>query len=221
MTPLRCDIRDSAQVEAMFDAIWAGGALDVVINNAAANFLARTETLSARAFDGRHRALGQRVLRACRRPPLDHAAGKGGVILNVLTAAGAGTSGRAFTVPLTMAKAAMLAMTRSLAVEWGPKGIRCVGIAPGLFPTPGASDQLFPKRARPGQRPDAQHSLGRFGEHDEFANMCVFLSSDAAAYVNGDMITIDGGRGIKGMDVNDLFSWTAEKWESLKLARKR
>lgn len=221
VTPLRCDIRDSARVEAMFDAIWADGALDVVINNAAANFLARTETLSARAFDA---IIGIAlsgnaycVLAAGRRWI---AARKGGVILNVLTT-GAGTSGRAFTVPLTMAKAAMLAMTRSLAVEWGPKGIRCVGIAPGLFPTPGAWDQLFPEERVQANDLTRSVPLGRFGQHDEFANMCVFLSSDAAAYVNGDMITIDGGRGIKGMDVDDLFSWTDEKWESLKLARKR
>jgi NAD(P)-dependent dehydrogenase (short-subunit alcohol dehydrogenase family) len=221
ITPLRCDIRDSAQVEAMFDAIWADGALDIVVNNAAANFLARTETLSARAFDAIISialsgnaycvlAAGKRWISAKR----------GGVILNVLTT-GAGGSGRAFTVPLTMAKAAMLAMTRSLAVEWGPKGIRCIGIAPGLFPTPGAWDQLFPAERVKSNDLTKSIPLGRFGKHDEFANMCVFLTSDAASYVNGDMITIDGGRGLKGMDVDDLFSWTDEKWDSLKLARKR
>lgn len=221
VTPLRCDIRDSVQVEALFDDIWTEGALDIVVNNAAANFLARTETLSARAFDAIISiALSGNaycVLAAGRRWI---AARRGGVILNVLTT-GAGSAGRAFTVPLTMAKAAMLAMTRSLAVEWGPKGIRCVGIAPGLFPTPGAWDQLFPEERVKSNDLTRSIPLGRFGEHEEFADMCAFLASDAAAYVNGDMITIDGGRGLKGMDVDDLFSWTDEKWESLKLARKR
>ena len=133
---------------------------------------------------------------------------------------GAGTSGRAFTVPLTMAKAAMLAMTRSLAVEWGPKRIRSVGVAPGLFPTPGAWQQLFDQR-KAGADPTQAIPAGRFGEHDEFADLCAFLASDAASYVNGDLVTIDGGRGLKGMDVDDLFAWNDEKWESLKAGRKR
>ncbi|MBE0614827.1 MAG: SDR family oxidoreductase [Burkholderiales bacterium] len=221
VTPLRCDIRDSAQVESMFDAIWAEGALDILINNAGANFLARTETLSARAFDtiisialsGNAYcvlAAGKRWIGAKR----------GGVILNVL-ASGATSLGRAFTVPLTMAKSAMLAMTRSLAVEWGPKGIRCVAIAPGIFPTPGAFGQLLPEERIKSYDFTRNIPLGRFGEHDEFANMCAFLTSDAASYVNGDMITIDGGRGIKAMDLDDLFSWTDENWASLKQARKR
>jgi NAD(P)-dependent dehydrogenase (short-subunit alcohol dehydrogenase family) len=220
VTPIRCDIRDPALVEAMYERIWQDGPLDVVVNNAAANFLARTETLSTRAFDAiidiALKGNAYCVLGAGKR----WIAGKrGGVILNVLTT-GAGTAGRAFTVPLTMAKAAMLAMTRSLAVEWGPKGIRTLGVAPGLFPTPGAWKQLFPGARAQSREPTLSIPLGRFGEHDEFADMCVFLASDAAAYVNGDMVTIDGGRALKGMDVDDLFSWTEEQWEALKPARK-
>lgn len=221
VTPIPCDIRDSALVEAMFDRIWREGPLDVVVNNAAANFLARTETLSNRAFDAiidiALKGNAYCVMGAGKRWIAEK---RGGVILNVLTT-GAGTAGRAFTVPLTMAKAAMLAMTRSLAVEWGPKGIRSIGVAPGLFPTPGAWKQLFPGARAQSKEPTSSIPLGRFGEHDEFADLCVFLASDAAAYVNGDMITIDGGRGLKGMDVDDLFAWTEEQWESLKPARKR
>lgn len=219
--PIACDIRDGGLVDAMYDRIWQDGPLDIVVNNAAANFLARTETLSTRAFDAvidiALKGNAYCVLGAGKRWI---AGNRGGVILNVLTT-GAGTAGRAFTVPLTMAKAAMLAMTRSLAVEWGPKGIRSIGVAPGLFPTPGAWKQLFPGARAQSKVPTASIPLGRFGEHDEFADMCVFLSSDAAAYVNGDMITIDGGRGLKGMDVDDLFTWTDEQWQSLKPARKR
>ena len=218
---MRCDIRDSAQVETLFDAIWESGPLDNLINNAAANFLARTETLSTRAFDAIISiALSGNAYCVLAAGKRWIAAGRPGVILNVLTTGAAGT-GRAFTVPLSMAKAAMLVMTRSLAVEWGPKNIRLVGLAPGLFPTPGAWEQLFPEERVKAADPLKSIPLGRYGRHDEFADMCVFLTSDAASYVNGDMITIDGARGIKGMDVDDLFTWNDAKWESMKQSRKR
>lgn len=218
--PIRCDIRESTQIEAMMDAIWRSGALDVLINNASANFLSRTETLSARAFDAITRvALNGNaycVLSAGRRWIAEN---RRGVILNVLTAGA--NNGRAFTVALTMAKAAMLAMTKSLAVEWGPKGIRSVAVAPGLFPTPGAWQQLYPKNRDKSTDLIRSIPVGRFGEHEEFADLCVFLSSDAASYINGDMISIDGGRAIKGMDVDDLFSWSEEQWESIKPPKKK
>jgi NAD(P)-dependent dehydrogenase (short-subunit alcohol dehydrogenase family) len=215
-----CDIRDPAQVEAMLDAIWAEAPLDILVNNAAANFLARTETLSARAFDAivgiSLNGNAYCTLGAGRRWI---AAGAPGAILNVL-AAGVG-NGRAYTVPLTMSKAALLAMTRSLAVEWGPKGIRVNAIAPGLFPTPGAWQQLFPEGRSSASDPTASIPLKRFGEHAEFADMCVFLVSDAATYLNGDMVTLDGGRALKGMDIDDLAGWSDEQWESLKKKRSR
>jgi NAD(P)-dependent dehydrogenase (short-subunit alcohol dehydrogenase family) len=216
---LTCDIRDPQAIEAMYEAIWKEGPLDILVNNASANFLSRTETLSPRAFTAltdialhgnAYCALGVgRRWIAENRP---------GVILNVLTAGA--VNGRAFTVPLTMSKAAMLAMTKSLAVEWGPKGIRSVAIAPGLFPTPGAWQQLFDQR-KAGADPTQAIPLQRFGEHDEFADACCFLISDAAGYINGDMITIDGGRALKGMDVDDLLAWSDEQWDSLKAGRKR
>jgi NAD(P)-dependent dehydrogenase (short-subunit alcohol dehydrogenase family) len=220
VTAIQCDIRDAAQVDAMLDAIWSGGALDILVNNAAANFLARSETLSSRAFDAIvgislngnaycTLGAGKRWIGAAR----------GGVILNVL-AAGV-NNGRAFTMPLTMSKAALLAMTRSLAVEWGPKGIRVNAIAPGLFPTPGAWQQLFPEGRSSKEDPTASIPLKRFGEHEEFADMCVFLTSDAATYLNGDMVTLDGGRALKGMDVDDLLSWPEERWEAMKKNRAR
>lgn len=220
VTPMVCDIRDAAQVEAMLDAIWTEGPLDILVNNAAANFLARSESLSPRAFDAivsislngnAYCALG-----AGRRWI---AAGRPGAILNVLAAGVA--NGRAYTVPLTMSKAALLAMTKSLAVEWGPKGIRVNAIAPGLFPTPGAWKQLFPDGRTSRSDPTASIPLRRFGEHPEFADMCVFLTSDAATYLNGDMVTLDGGRALKGMDIDDLAGWSDEQWESLKKQRTR
>jgi len=216
---LTCDIRDAQAVEAMYEEIWRDGPLDGLVNNASANFLARTEALSPRAFgaltDIALHGNAYCVLAAGRRWI---SSGRHGVILNVLTAGA--NNGRAFTVPLTMSKAAMLAMTKSLAVEWGPKGIRSVAIAPGLFPTPGAWQQLFDQR-KAGTDPTQAIPLQRFGQHDEFADACCFLLSDAASYINGDMLTIDGGRALKGMDVDDLFAWSDERWESLKAGRKR
>lgn len=210
-----CDIREGANVDALMDRIWETGPLDVLVNNAAANFLARTETLSYRAFDAVMKVAlhgnAYCVLAAGRRWI---EAGRGGVILNVLTAGAAG--GRAFTVPLTMSKAAMLAMTRSLAVEWGRKGIRCVAVAPGLFPTPGAWKMLYPDGRSETMELGRTIPLGRFGEHREFADLCIFMMSDQASYITGEMITTDGGRNLKGMDVDDLFSWSEERWEKAK-----
>ena len=140
----RCDIRDGAAVDAMMDAIWREAPIDVLVNNAAATFIAQTEHLSFRAAD----AILAPTLHGTMYCTL--AAGKRwidgkhkGVVLSILSTST--ITGRAFTVPSAMAKSAILAMTRSLAVEWGPKGIRTVAIAPGAFPTPGATGQLRPE----------------------------------------------------------------------------
>src|SRR5712675_3316780 len=141
---VRCDIRDGAAVDAMMDAIWREAPLDVLVNNAAATFIAQTEQLSFRAADAilaptLHGAMyctlaaGKRWIEA----------GHKGVVLSILSTST--ITGRAFTVPSAMAKSAVLAMTKSLAVEWGPKGIRTVAIAPGPFPTEGAWSRLVPK----------------------------------------------------------------------------
>ena len=141
---VRCDIRDGAAVEAMMEAVWHEAPLDVLVNNAAATFIAQTEQLSFRAAD----AILAPTLHGAMYCTL--AAGKRwiegkhkGVVLSILSTST--ITGRAFTVPSAMAKSAVLAMTKSLAVEWGPKGIRTVAIAPGAFPTPGASGQLRPE----------------------------------------------------------------------------
>src|ERR1700710_1761515 len=144
VSAIRCDIRDGAAVDAMMDAIWRDAPLDVLVNNAAATFIAQTEHLSFRAADAilaptLHGAMyctpaaGRRWIES----------GHKGVVLSILSTST--VTGRAFTVPSAMAKSASLEMTRSLAVEWGPRGVRTVAIAPGPFPTPGASDQLHPE----------------------------------------------------------------------------
>src|SRR5690349_18684600 len=163
-----CDLRDGAAVEAMMDEIWRDAPIDVLINNAAATFIAQTEHLSFRAADA---ILGPTLhgTMYC-----TFAAGKRwiegqhrGVVLSILSTST--ITGRAFTVPSAMAKSAILAMTKSLAVGWGRKGIRTVAIAPGAFPTPGAPGQLRPEgRDATGA---ARNPLGRAGEHRELADL--------------------------------------------------
>src|SRR6202165_530082 len=171
---IRCDIRDGAAVDAMMDAIWRDAPLDVLVNNAAATFIARTEQLSFRAAD----AILAPTLHGAMYATLG--AGKRwiegnikGVVLSILSTST--ITGRAFTVPSAMAKSAVLAMTKSLAVEWGPKGIRTVAIAPGAFPTAGASGQLRPEGRDEGLA--SRIPLGRAGEHSELADLARLLIS--------------------------------------------
>ena len=213
---LRCDIRDGAAVEAMMDSIWQQAPIDVLVNNAAATFIAQTEHLSFRAAD----AILAPTLHGTMYCTL--AAGRRwiegqhkGVVLSILSTST--ITGRAFTVPSAMAKTAVLAMTKSLAVEWGPKGIRTVAIAPGAFPTPGASGQLRPE----GRDENWAHRnpLGRAGEHGELANLASFLISDQAGYINGEMVVQDGGAHLRSSGAEDLLQWTDAQWEKQRAAR--
>jgi NAD(P)-dependent dehydrogenase (short-subunit alcohol dehydrogenase family) len=116
-----------------------------------------------------------------------------------------------------MAKSAVLAMTRSLAVEWGPKGVRTVAIAPGAFPTPGASGQL-----RPEGRDESwaqRNPLGRAGEHGELADLASFLISDQAGYINGEMVVQDGGAHLRSSGAEDLLQWTDAQWQKQREGR--
>jgi NAD(P)-dependent dehydrogenase (short-subunit alcohol dehydrogenase family) len=216
VTAIRCDIRDGADVDAMMDSIWRDKPLDVLVNNAAATFIAQTEKLSFRAADAilaptLHGAMyctlaaGRRWIEASHK----------GVVLSILSTST--ITGRAFTVPSAMAKSAVLAMTRSLAVEWGPKGVRTVAIAPGAFPTAGASGQLRPEGRDQGW--EARNPLGRVGEHSELANLASFLISDSAGYINGEMVVQDGGSHLRGSGAEDLLQWTDAQWEQQRAAR--
>ena len=206
-----CDIRDGAAVDAMMEEIWREAPLDVLVNNAAATFIAQTEHLSARAAD----AILAPTLHGTMYCTL--AAGRRwidgrhkGVVLSILSTST--ITGRAFTVPSAMAKSAVLAMTRSLAVEWGPKGVRTVAIAPGAFPTPGASGQL-----RPEGRDESwaqRNPLGRAGEHRELADLASFLISDQAGYINGEMVVQDGGAHLRSSGAEDLLQWTDAQWQA-------
>jgi NAD(P)-dependent dehydrogenase (short-subunit alcohol dehydrogenase family) len=213
-----CDIRDATAVERMMDAIWHQAPLDVLINNAAATFIAQSEQLSARAADAilaptLHGAL-YCTLAAGRRWIAAH---HKGVVLSILSTST--LTGRAFAVPSAMAKSAVLAMTKSLAVEWGPKGIRTVAIAPGAFPTAGASQQLRPQGRDEG--PAARNPLGRVGEHTELANLASFLISDQAGYINGEMVVQDGGAHLRGSGSEDLLQWTEQQWQAQRAERSK
>jgi NAD(P)-dependent dehydrogenase (short-subunit alcohol dehydrogenase family) len=215
---IACDIRDGAGVVAMMDEIWREAPLDVLVNNAAATFVAQTEQLSFRAAD----AILAPTLHGAMYCTM--AAGKrwidgkhNGVVLSILSTST--ITGRAFTVPSAMAKSALLAMTRSLAVEWGQKGIRTVAIAPGSFPTPGASHQLRPEGRDSGWA--ARNPLGRVGEHRELADLASFLISDGAGYINGEMVVQDGGAHLRSSGAEDLLHWTDAQWEQHRAARSR
>ena len=216
VSAMRCDIRDGAGVDAMMEAIWREAPLDVLVNNAAATFIAQTEHLSFRAADAilaptLHGAMyctfaaGKRWIEAKR----------SGVVMSILSTST--ITGRAFTVPSAMAKSAVLAMTKSLAVEWGPKGIRTVAIAPGAFPTAGATGQLRPE----GRDQDwaLRNPLGRAGEHRELSDLASFLISDAAGYINGEMVVQDGGAHLRSSGAEDLLQWTDAQWEKQRAAR--
>jgi NAD(P)-dependent dehydrogenase (short-subunit alcohol dehydrogenase family) len=213
---IRCDIRDGNAVEAMMETIWRKAPLDILVNNAAATFITRTEQLSFRAADAilsptLHGAMYCTL--AAGRRWID--AGHRGVVLSILSTST--VTGRAFTVPSAMAKSAVLAMTKSLAVEWGPKGIRTVAIAPGAFPTQGATGQLRPEGRDPNWA--ARNPLGRTGEHRELADLASFLISDAGGYINGEMVVQDGGAHLRSSGAEDLLGWTEAQWEAQRAAR--
>lgn len=204
-----CDIRDARAVETMFDRIWEQGPLHALVNNAAATFIAQTETMSARAVDAilaptLHGALYCTL--AAGRRWID--GGQPGSVLSILSTSV--RTGRAFTVPSAVAKSGVQAMTRSLAVEWGPKGVRLVAVAPGPFPTPGAWRQLMPQQRQ--STATSRNPLGRVGDSRELTNLAAYLLSAEAGYINGETVAIDGGAHLRTSGAEDLLQWTEDDW---------
>lgn len=214
---VQCDVRHYEEVEKMLqEVLSAYGKVDVLLNNAAGNFISPTERLSANAFD----TIIDIVLKGSKNCTL--AFGKHWIdtkqekstILNIVTTYA--WTGSAYVVPSATAKAGVLAMTRSLAVEWAKYGIRSNAIAPGPFPTKGAWDRLLPGDLKDKFDLAKKVPLKRVGDHQELANIAAYLVSDFSAYVNGEVITIDGGEWLKGAgQFNLLEDIPEEMWDML------
>lgn len=215
--PLQCDVRHYEQVEAMLaEVLKAFGKVDVLLNNAAGNFISPTERLSANAFD----TIIDIVLKGSKNCTL--AFGKhwidtrqpSATVLNIVTTYA--FTGSGYVVPSATAKAGVLAMTKSLAVEWAKYGIRTNAIAPGPFPTKGAWDRLLPGDLAEKFDMSKKVPLRRVGNHQELANLAAYLVSDFSAYINGETIVIDGGEWLQGAgQFNILEKIPAEMWDIL------
>ena len=212
-----CDIRNADQVAQMVDRVEAHyGHIDVLVNNAAANFISPTERLSSRAVD----AILGTVLHGSFYTTLEVGKhwidqGRGGTMLNMVTVYA--ETGCGFLAPSAAAKAGVLSLTRSLSVEWAKYGIRQVAIAPGSFPTDGAWSRLAPTPELAKQMID-RIPVGRVGEKQELNNLAAFLISDYASFINGEVITIDGGEWLKGAGVfNGLVDLNNEQWDEIEM----
>ena len=218
---IACDVRDSEQVNEMVSqTVDEFGKIDILLNNAAGNFISPTEDLSPNAF----KTIVDIVLNGTFN--CTQAAGKvmrekdGGVILNIVTTYA--WTGSGYVVPSASAKAGVLAMTRSLAVEWAKYGIRTLAIAPGPFPTKGAWSRLAPPGLGIEKKMKNRVPLKRVGEHIELANLASYLVSDQAAYINGEVVTIDGGEWLQGAgEMNELEKLPKAAWKLLQMKRKK
>lgn len=214
--PVACDIRHIEEVENLLQQSEdAFGKVDVLVNNAAGNFISPTERLSANAFS----TIIDIVLKGTTNCTL--AFGKRWIdkkqpanVLNIITTYA--FTGSGYVVPSAVAKGGVLALTRSLAVEWGNYGIRHNAIAPGPFPTKGAWDRLLPGDLAKKFSFENRVPLKRVGEHQELANLAAFLISDLAGYINGEIITIDGGEWLQGAgQLSGLDAISPEMWDKI------
>jgi len=218
-----CDVRDYAAVEAAAaQAEQQFGEINALVNNAAGNFIARTEKLSPNAFNAVvgivlngsfhcTQVFGNRWM--------SHK--MGGNVLNIVTTYAAANCGSGFVVPSACAKAGVLAMTTSLAVEWAKYHIRINAIAPGPFPTEGAWSRLMPSKQFE-EHGKEKHPMKRYGRHEELANLAAFLLSDMAEYINGECVVIDGGQWLRGAgEFNDLMLLPESAWETMEAARQK
>ncbi len=217
--PVACDVRNYEEVEnVLAETLKIFGKADVLVNNAAGNFISPTERLSSNAFD----TIIDIVLKGSKNCTLAFGKHwikeeqKSATVLNIVTTYA--WTGSGYVVPSATAKAGVLAMTRSLAVEWAKYGIRMNAIAPGPFPTKGAWDRLLPGDLKEKFDISKRVPLKRVGEHQELANLAAYLVSDYSAYINGEVITIDGGEWLQGAgEFNMLEKIPQELWDQLEM----
>ena len=216
-----CDVRNPTEVEAAAAAADRQfGRIDTLVNNAAGNFMARTESLSPNAFNAVvgivlngsfycTQAFGKRWI----------AQKLGGNVLSIVTTYASANCGSGFVVPSACAKAGVLAMTTSLAVEWAKYHIRLNAIAPGPFPTEGAWSRLMPSKQFE-EHSREKHPMKRFGRHEELTNLAAFLISELSEYINGECVVIDGGQWLRGAgEFNNLSLLPDSAWEQMEAAR--
>lgn len=215
---VQCDVRKPEEVdEVLKQTLETFGQVNGLLNNAAGNFISPTERLSANAFS----TIIDIVLKGSANCTM--AVGKhwikekqAGTVLNIITTYA--FTGSGYVVPSACAKGGVLAMTRSLAAEWGKYGIRNNAIAPGPFPTKGAWDRLLPGEMAKKFDFKNRVPLKRVGEHQELANLAAFLMSDFSSYINGEVITIDGGEWLQGAgQFNGLEAISPEMWDMLEM----
>ena len=220
--PIACDVRKIDEVENVINESYKKfGKIDCLVNNAAGNFISPTERLSTRAFD----AVIDIVLKGTINFTLT--LGKkwikdksDGNVLNIVTTYS--WTGSGYVVPSACAKAGVLSMTRSLAVEWAKYKIRSNAIAPGPFPTKGAWERLLPGDLKEKFDPSKKVPVGRVGEHQELSNLAAYLLSDYSSYINGEVITIDGAEWLKGAgQFNHLEMITDQMWDMFEMMRKK
>ena len=216
-----CDVRDYGSVETAADLAYGQfGRIDTVINNAAGNFMARTEKLTANAFNAVVGIVLNGSFNCTQAFAKRWIAEKlGGNVLNIVTTYAAANCGSGFVVPSACAKAGVLAMTRSLAVEWAKYRIRLNAIAPGPFPTEGAWSRLMPSKQFE-EHAKESHPMKRFGRHEELTSLGAFLLSEMAEYINGECVVIDGGAWLRGAgEFNNLSLLPDSAWEGMESAR--
>lgn len=210
-----CDVRKPDEVEKMVEGIYGKfGKISGLVNNAAGNFICPTEYLSPNAFDAVVKIVLYGTFHAT------HSVGKrwiaegtGGRVLSICTTYA--WTGSAFVIPSACAKSGVLAMTRSLAVEWGKYKIRLNAVAPGPFKTEGAWENLMPEGFE--EKMLNRNPLHRTGKHEELVNLASYLMSDQAEYINGECVTIDGGEWLQGAgEFNGLLELTPEDWMKMK-----
>ena len=216
-----CDVRNPEQISQALDFFQEEiGPIDVLVNNAAGNFVSPTEKLSPHAVDSilnivlhgtiyMTLEMGKRWIRSKR----------GGVVLDIVTPYA--WTGSAYVVPSAAAKAGVLAVVRSLAVEWAKYGIRHVAIAPGAFPTPATRKNLFPLEGMQ-QALLERIPMGRTGNLEEIANLATYLISEEASFINGEVVTIDGGEWLRGAgEFSGLSVLSDEQWDMIKEISKK